>query len=190
MTLSVIIAAAGLLLAIAIDALGRLRVRAAANGRSHSDRCGDFADAPTAIGTRVGLTDGAHSVTGEIDVSNLATRLETEAAQLIHEHSQRGLSGEALAEAVSARLRDLPISEQGAGETAPEINLQGKLYAQDRFLEEHEVVRSEVLDENTCASCRELDGTVYTIDSPEYVVHMPPNDCEHGELCRGFYLRM
>lgn len=50
------------------------------------------------------------------------------------------------------------------------------------------VVRSEVLDSATCDTCRSLDGEVYEVGSPDYTEFMPPNQCEGGDQCRGFYV--
>lgn len=50
------------------------------------------------------------------------------------------------------------------------------------------VVRSEILDEDTCPKCVILDATVYRIGTPEYEEFMPPALCEGGQRCRGFYI--
>ena len=49
-------------------------------------------------------------------------------------------------------------------------------------------VRSEILDNNTCATCADLDGVTVDIGTPEYDLYMPPNWCEGGDRCRGFYV--
>jgi hypothetical protein len=50
------------------------------------------------------------------------------------------------------------------------------------------VVRSEVLDTNTCRPCSMLDGEVFEIGDPEYYANMPPAQCDGGDRCRGFYI--
>ena len=50
------------------------------------------------------------------------------------------------------------------------------------------VVRSEILDNNTCATCADLDGSVIDIGTPEYDYFMPPAHCSGGDRCRGFYV--
>lgn len=50
------------------------------------------------------------------------------------------------------------------------------------------VVRSEVLDENTCAPCASLDGAITEVGTPDYHALMPPSQCQGGDRCRGFYV--
>ncbi len=50
------------------------------------------------------------------------------------------------------------------------------------------VVRSEILDDATCDTCESLDGKVIEIDSDDYWEYMPPNKCQGGSRCRGFYV--
>ncbi len=50
------------------------------------------------------------------------------------------------------------------------------------------VVRSEVLDDNTCAACAALDGMVVRVDSPDFKALQPPAQCFGGNRCRGFYI--
>lgn len=138
-----------------------------------------------------GITGDAHRVAVEIDVSSLATRLETEALRLVNDLSQQGVSGEDLARQVSDGLRslsDAPVDKAARGAVSESFNLGRNLEAQRRAAEIGDVVRSEILDENTCPPCRQLDGAVYEINSAEYFEHMPPNDCDGRELCRGFYI--
>lgn len=191
MTLIVILAAVILLLTIVIAVLARFEGRTTTNQGIPADPCAQFSDAEGVGALEVGITSTAQSVTGEIDVSDLATRLENEAMLLIGKHSQQGIKGDELAKTVAAGLRDLahaPVGQEARETTSESFNLPGNLYAGGRFLVSGEVVRAEVLDENTCGSCRKLDGTIYAIGSPEYLAHMPPNDCEHGDMCRGFYI--
>lgn len=50
------------------------------------------------------------------------------------------------------------------------------------------VVRSEILDQNTCAECLALDGEVFDVGTQDYFRHMPPAFCLGGDRCRGFYV--
>jgi hypothetical protein len=150
----------------------------------------------------IGVTGKAHQVAVELDVSGLKTRLENEAVRLINDFSQQGLRGEALVDAVREGLNALseaPVDKAARGATSEAFNLGRNLEAQRHVGEIKMVVRSEVLDENTCSSadnlpgdnsprCFELDGAEYEINTDEYFKHMPPNDCHGFELCRGFYL--
>jgi hypothetical protein len=50
------------------------------------------------------------------------------------------------------------------------------------------VVRSEILDTETCQMCHDLDGIVREVGTPEYDRDEPPAWCEGGKNCRGFYV--
>lgn len=49
-------------------------------------------------------------------------------------------------------------------------------------------LRSEVLDEASCATCVTLDGTVVEIGSADFSELKPPAKCDGRERCRGFYI--
>lgn len=49
-------------------------------------------------------------------------------------------------------------------------------------------IRSEVLDGATCSFCRNVDGTVVEIDSPDFEALSPPNGCAGQSFCRGEWL--
>jgi hypothetical protein len=50
------------------------------------------------------------------------------------------------------------------------------------------VVRSEILDNNTCLVCSLLDGEIFEVGSSEYFANMPPAQCLGGDNCGGFYI--
>lgn len=50
------------------------------------------------------------------------------------------------------------------------------------------VVRSAVLDRNTCGECNRLDGERYLYGSDTYYEDMPPNWCEGENMCRCVYI--
>jgi hypothetical protein len=52
------------------------------------------------------------------------------------------------------------------------------------------VVRSEILDSNTCATCETLDGFVLEVGTSDYDRWLPPAGCEGGDRCRGFYVAL
>ena len=143
------------------------------------------------IGPKAGrVTNGAHRVGVEIDVSELSGRLQREAMRLINDLSQQGVSGDELAARVSAGLMDLsdrPIQDASRGASSESFNLGRNLAAQDAK-EPLRVVRTEILDQNTCPPCAVLDGTEYDLNSDEYFQFMPPNQCDGRDLCRGFYM--
>lgn len=137
------------------------------------------------------VTDAAHVVGVEIDLSDLASRLEREALRLINDLSQQGLTGDALADAVASGLRalsDAPVDRAARGAASEAFNLGRNLGAQAEAGRIETVVRSEVLDQNTCPPCADLDGKTVEMNSPEYFEFMPPNGCDGRELCRGFYV--
>lgn len=142
-------------------------------------------------GDAIAITEEAHKVAVEIDVSTLSTRLENEALRLIKQFSQQGLEGDELVRAVTEALKELgdgPVQRAARGAASEAFNLGRNLEAQRREVEIKEVVRAEVLDTNTCDACRVLDGNVYKVNTPEYFENMPPAKCHGRELCRGFYL--
>jgi hypothetical protein len=156
---------------------------------------------PPPIGTdAAGVTASAHQLGAGLDVGDLITRLEREALRLIQDLSQQGLEGDALADAVGGGLRDVAtghVDRAARGATSEAFNLGRNLGAQDQAEKVKRVVRSEVLDLATCTEkrhgdgvdrCAELDGNVYEFNSDEYFKHMPPNDCDGREQCRGFYI--
>jgi hypothetical protein len=107
--------------------------------------------------------------------------------------SRQGLSDEELYRRLDAFINNLserPI-EDWARQTATVANNQGRdIVSRTAAVAEmaQYVVRSEVLDENTCANCRMLDGSVYEIGTPAYAENMPPAKCEGGDRCRGLYI--
>jgi hypothetical protein len=88
------------------------------------------------------------------------------------------------------RLSDKPVEDLARRSSGVAYN-QGRsaeiLTASDMGQTEV-VVRSEVLDTNTCGPCSRLDGGVYDIGSSDYYADMPPAHCLGGERCRGFYV--
>ena len=138
-----------------------------------------------------GVTRQAFSVKAEIDLDAMYQRLLNEARRQMADLQQQGLDGDALAERLTLaldNLSDAPLEQMGRASTSEAFNLGRNLAAQEAAPQIREVVRTEVLDENTCDPCRRLDGTVVQMNSPEYFQWMPPNFCSGREQCRGFYL--
>jgi hypothetical protein len=50
------------------------------------------------------------------------------------------------------------------------------------------VVRSAVMDQNTCGECNRLDGARYVYGSEVYFQDMPPAWCEGDKMCRCVYI--
>lgn len=137
------------------------------------------------------VTSSAYEVRADLDLSLVYDRLYANTLRLVEDLSQQGLEGAELGDAVAAGLRDLgdtPIDQAGRGAATEAFNLGRNLAAQKAADQVGEVVRTEILDENTCDPCRELDGFTTTVNGPGYFENMPPNLCEGRDLCRGFYL--
>lgn len=137
------------------------------------------------------VADEALRVRTEIDLSGFGNQLQNEAARLITDYSQRGLSGKALGDAVAADLEQLfdARAERSGREATHEAFAQGRnLEAQQQPDAIGEVVRSAILDTNTCQPCINRDGNVYELNTPAYFDDMPPNHCEGGEQCRCLYI--
>ena len=143
------------------------------------------------IGTDApGVTDEALKAQVDVDLRDYYTRLTNEALTALKDFQQQGLEGDALADAVAARLQglsDQPIIEAGRASTSEAFNLGCNLAAQVLGPQIGEVVRTAVLDENTCDPCDLLDGSTYEVNTPAYFESMPPNFCDGRDLCRCFY---
>lgn len=127
----------------------------------------------------------------DIDVSAVANRMRNEAARSIADHMQRGLAGDALAEAVLADLDplfDAQVERSGRAAVHEAFAHGRNLEAQVQADTIGEVVRSAILDPNTCPPCINRDGNVYELNTPAYFDDMPPNHCEGGEQCRCIYI--
>jgi hypothetical protein len=137
------------------------------------------------------VTSAAYEVRATLDLNSMYDRLRAEAIRLLEDYSQQGLSGQELADAVVAGLRDLgdtTIDQAGRGAATEAFNLGRNLAAQGARDQISEVVRTEILDRNTCDPCRSLDGFTTTVNGPGYFENMPPNSCDGGDFCRGFYM--
>lgn len=133
-----------------------------------------------------------------IDVDAVETRLLNETRRLLSDLGQLPLTSEELANRVEQgllALSDTLIEQAGRGATSEAFNLgRNEAIQQPNLLGlVTEVVRTEILDQNTCPQCLPieqggLDGLVVKVNSPEYFEFMPPNYCDGGDFCRGFYL--
>lgn len=143
-------------------------------------------------GPRAGkVTADALMVGVEIDLSDQAARVGNEAMRLWNDLRQQGVSGKELGDRILAgvmNLSDEPVNDAARGANTESFNLGRNLGAQDHAGAIAKVVRTEILDKNTCDYCEEVDGTVVEMNSDEYFQKMPPNGCAGRDLCRGFYL--
>jgi hypothetical protein len=149
-----------------------------------------MADVPPQGSDALPTTTKAFQVVASIDVDEQIARLTNETRRLISDYSQQGLTGEALATAVADgldALSDVPLQQAGRGAVSEAFNLGRNLAIQEKP-NITTVVRTEILDENTCPPCHALDGQIFTVNSSEYFENMPPNKCDGREFCRGFYL--
>lgn len=137
------------------------------------------------------VTEEAFRVRADIDLSEFYERLRAETLTQVADLSQQGYRGQDLADRVIASLNNLsdrPTEEAARGAATEAFSLGRNIEIQKQADGIAEVVRTEILDDNTCDPCRLLDGAVYQINTPEYFQDMPPNHCDGRDLCRGFYL--
>lgn len=109
------------------------------------------------------------------------------------ELDRQGLSEADMERAMQAFMDDLsakPIEDMARTSSTVAYN-QGRavsiLEAADKA-EVQYVVRSEILDSNTCEMCEQLDNFIAEIGQPEFDQYMPPAYCLGGARCRGFYV--
>jgi hypothetical protein len=137
------------------------------------------------------VTDEALRVRVEIDLDEFYQRLVSRTREVLPDLQQQGLTGDELArrlEAELSNLSDTPIEQMGRGSTSEAFNLGRNEAAQELQPQIGRVVRTEILDENTCEPCQSLDGRVVEMNSPDYFEFMPPNFCQGESFCRGFYI--
>lgn len=150
-----------------------------------------LAEQPPAGKDAFPVTSSAFEVRAEIDLQSVYDRLRSNTLRLMEDFSQQGLSGQDLADAVVSGLKDLsdtPVEQAGRGATTEAFNLGRNLAAQGSLNQIANVIRTEILDGNTCDPCRALDGFTTTVNGPGYFENMPPNQCDGWDLCRGFYM--
>lgn len=141
----------------------------------------------------VQITSDAFDVQVSIDVDDVVTRLLNETRRLLNDLSQQDLTDDVRAQAVMdglGALSDVPAEEAGRAAVSEGFNLGRNAEIQRSLDTIQRVVRTEVLDGDTCEACFGLDFTrskmVYQVNSPAYWRDMPPNHCFGRESCRGF----
>lgn len=141
-------------------------------------------------GTAV-ITTSALDARVQIDLEELSSRLLRETHRLLVDFGQQPLSNTELADKVGAGLEALGttvVSQAGRGATAEAFNLGRNVAAQEALGSIDSVVRVEILDSHTCPPCKAFDGKIYKMNSPAYFEDMPPNGCDGGDFCRGFFM--
>lgn len=169
------------------DELDRLQKRTAL--AVEPVRVGGYRITPQAREELLGQVD----TIAEIDLDRIWSRLLDQALPEFARIERSGKTGDDLAQAFSdyltsiseKPLEDLTREEAGRAynegrDAAIQTAATGNLVAY--------VMRSEVLDDNTCDTCRAYDGRIVEVDSDEYTAYMPPAGCEGGPRCRGFYV--
>lgn len=148
---------------------------------------------PPIGGAAAEITTTALDARVAITIDQIYTRLLNETRRLLADFSQQPIPDDQLADKVGAGLHaltDTLITREGRGATGEAFNLGRNESAQAPAVlsQVTKVVRTEILDHNTCPPCEDFDGNVYVMNSPEYFRDMPPNGCNGGEACRGFYM--
>jgi len=129
-------------------------------------------------------------VSSEITVDNIWTRLVT---STVNEHdrlTRAGVTGDSLWDSIESHLGSLsegPIESAGSQGSNVAYNagrdVEAKVAASEG--ESEWLLRSELLDVNTCGPCRQLDGTLVKIGSAGAEALLPPAQCLGGDRCRG-----
>lgn len=137
--------------------------------------------------------DDRLEVSAGIAIDRLWQRMLNEALDEFERLDRQNLGGDDLERALIAfmdELSDRPVEDLARGTSTVAYN-EGRsaeiLSARARG-EVQYVVRSEVLDTNTCRPCQMLDSEVFEVGDPEYYANMPPAQCDGGDRCRGFYV--
>jgi hypothetical protein len=155
-----------------------------------------LADQPPVGPAAPAVTANAYEVRASLDLNAMYDRLRSETLRLLEDLSQQGLSGQELSDAVVNGLKglsDTPIDEAARGGATEAFNLGRNLGIQDSADKVSEVVRTAVLDQNTCDNCDRLDGFTTTVNSADYFAKSPPivagpDACDGWDLCRCFWL--
>ena len=137
------------------------------------------------------VTSELMSVRADADMDVVYLRLLNELRSALADPATQALHGEDLWKAVEPRLTglsDAPIEQLARESTTKSFNLGRNLGAQRNRGSIGRVIRTEILDENTCPPCIGLDGFTTTVGSPEYWENFPPAKCEGRELGRCLYL--
>lgn len=128
-------------------------------------------------------------VVAAMDVGIIWDRLKGEFLNEYVRLERQGLSPDQIDRALRAfmdGLSEKPLEDLARKSTNVVYN-QGRA-AEIRSQPVEMVVRSEILDENTCSECAALDGMIVAVDDPDFDRLMPPAFCLGGDRCRGFYI--
>lgn len=147
----------------------------------------------TAIHALTVELDEKAEVLAELNLGSLWDRMMAEALDTYAAASRRGLSVDQIAAEIEDALQSLSEKmEEGLARGDAGVAYNEGRATEGRAMtlsgEAKYAVRTEVLDTRTCDACREWDGFVVEIDSPDYEAAMPPAYCEGGDNCRGFYI--
>jgi hypothetical protein len=144
---------------------------------------------------RVTFSSTIYETRAAIDVGSLVGRLESEIIGEYDRLFRQGLPpGEAALEMQKFldSLSDRPIGDLARGSTTVAFNTGRATETTAMSDQIAYVVRTEILDGNTCDMCQSLDysvsGVEYEVDSDLYYEDMPPAKCDGRDRCRGFYL--
>jgi len=134
---------------------------------------------------------GEARVASQIAVDEIWARLLDEAIREYNAAIRSGMTEAEALKQVEQALHGLSPSKQdlAARQVAEVAYNQGRDVAAKEAAvagEAQWVVRSEVLDQRTCATCASLDGVYLKIGTREYEQYLPPARCEGGDNCRGF----
>lgn len=147
---------------------------------------------PTARRGAVSFATAQAKVLVELDLSNLAQRLQSQVVGEYNRLLTQGLDNDGIADELDLFLKtisDRQVREMARTSTSTSFNL-GRNIAVQELKDQIQpfAVRTEVLDSNTCTPCRRLNGKRVRIGSDAYFRNLPPAQCKGRLRCRGFYL--
>jgi hypothetical protein len=171
---------------------GRDQVVAEVNRQLHALRRAAATPDPSTRRGAIKYSNNQAEVTAELDVSNLVQRLQAEVTSRFNDLVGTGQSTGEIAEALDDYLASLSprqIENMARTSTATVFNAGRNVSILELKSQlQPMAMRVEVLDDNTCEPCAELDGKTFRIGSAEYLENQPPRECKGGERCRGFYV--
>lgn len=133
------------------------------------------------------------AITGGLHIGRLWERLRGEFLDEFERLDRQGIVGDELGQRLEAFLEGLSrkpetdLARMGSSVSYNQGRNVAILDAVEKGMAQF-VVRSEVLDTNTCPECESLDGEAFDVNTPDYERHMPPAFCLGGDRCRGFYI--
>jgi len=123
------------------------------------------------------------------DAQSVADRLLAGIMQAIEDGTAQGLSPDDLADLLEGRMPTFmgPQYRNAADMSDTLAFNEGQASELERRTSDVDfVLRSEILDDATCTTCKRLDGMKLKVGTQRFYANLPPAKCEGGRRCRGF----